>query len=96
MNQNGEEKGSKRPRFKGRGEGEPEPSVVVLVLAPFIGLGLLLTIAGTSKDLPSTSELQNPRSDLATAVLFSDGSIMGQYYRENRSPSATSTSVRMW
>ncbi len=58
----------------------------ILVLAPFIGLGLLLTIAGTSKDLPSTSELQNPRSDLATAVLFSDGSIMGQYYRENRIP----------
>jgi penicillin-binding protein 1A len=58
----------------------------ILVLAPFIGLGLLLTIAATSKDLPSTSELQNPRSDLATAVLFSDGSIMGQYYRENRIP----------
>ncbi len=58
----------------------------ILVLTPFIGLGLLLTIAATSKDLPSTSELQNPRSDLATAVLFSDGSIMGQYYRENRIP----------
>ena len=57
-----------------------------LVLTPFIGLGLLLTSAATSKDLPSTKELQNPRSDLATAVLFSDGSIMGQYYRENRIP----------
>ena len=58
----------------------------LVVLAPFIGLALLLIIAATSKDLPSTTELQNPRSDLATAVLFSDGSIMGQYYRENRIP----------
>ena len=58
----------------------------VLVLSPLIALALLLLIAGTSKDLPSTTELQNPRSDLATAVLFSDGSTMGQYYRENRIP----------
>jgi penicillin-binding protein 1A len=58
----------------------------LIVLGPFIGLALLLIIAATSKDLPSTTELQNPRSDLATAVLFSDGSIMGQYYRENRIP----------
>ncbi|HNO03775.1 MAG TPA: transglycosylase domain-containing protein [Flavobacteriales bacterium] len=58
----------------------------VLVLTPFIGLALMLAIAATSDDLPSTTELQNPRSDLATAVLFSDGSLMGQYYRENRIP----------
>ena len=58
----------------------------ILVLSPLIALALLLLIAGTSKDLPSTTELQNPRSDLATAVLFSDGSTMGQYYRENRIP----------
>ena len=58
----------------------------IIVLSPFVLLALLLVIAATSKDLPSTTELQNPRSDLATAVLFSDGSLMGQYYRENRIP----------
>ena len=58
----------------------------IVVLAPFVGILLMLLLAATSKDLPSTSELQNPRSDLATAVLFSDGTIMGQYYRENRIP----------
>ncbi len=58
----------------------------MIVLSPFALLALLLVIAATGKDLPSTAELQNPRSDLATAVLFSDGSLMGQYYRENRIP----------
>ncbi len=57
-----------------------------IVLAPFVGLGTMLLLAGSSDDLPGTTELQNPRSDLATAVLFSDGSLMGQYYRENRIP----------
>lgn len=57
-----------------------------LVLAPVFGLLAMLLFAASSKDLPGTSELQNPRSDLATAVLFSDGSLMGQYYRENRIP----------
>ncbi len=55
------------------------------VLSPVFGLFGLLLI-GSYSDLPSTSELQNPRSDLATAILFSDGSLMGQYYKENRIP----------
>ncbi|MCC6939109.1 MAG: transglycosylase domain-containing protein [Flavobacteriales bacterium] len=57
----------------------------VIVLAPLVGLFGMLVIASFS-DLPSTEDLENPRSDLATAVLFSDGSQMGQYYRENRIP----------
>jgi penicillin-binding protein 1A len=55
------------------------------VLSPVVGLMTMLLIAANS-DLPSTTELQNPRSDLATAILFSDGSQMGQYYKENRIP----------
>ena len=58
----------------------------LVVLGPVLGLLVMLLVAAGSKGLPSTGELQNPRSDLATAVLFSDGSIMGQYYRENRIP----------
>ncbi|MCC6840176.1 MAG: transglycosylase domain-containing protein [Flavobacteriales bacterium] len=56
------------------------------VLGPVAGLLTLLLLAASSKDLPGTAELQNPRSDLATTVLFSDGTLMGQYYRENRIP----------
>ncbi|HQV76240.1 MAG: transglycosylase domain-containing protein [Flavobacteriales bacterium] len=57
----------------------------MIVLGPVLGLGVLLLIASNS-DLPSTDDLEDPRSDLATAILFSDGSQMGQYYRENRIP----------
>ena len=56
-----------------------------VVLAPILGLLALLVIANYS-DLPGTEDLENPRSDLATAILFSDGTQMGQYYRENRIP----------
>lgn len=58
----------------------------LVVLGPVLGLLAMLLLAAGSKDLPGTTELQNPRSDLATAVLFADGTIMGQYYRENRIP----------
>ena len=50
-----------------------------------LGIGHAVVVASNS-DLPSTEDLENPRSDLATAILFSDGSQMGQYYRENRIP----------
>lgn len=58
----------------------------LLVLGPVAGVLAMLLLAAASKGLPGTTELQNPRSDLATAVLFSDGSLMGQYYKENRIP----------
>ena len=55
------------------------------VLAPvLILLGGLIYAANS--DLPKTQDLENPRSDLATAILFSDGTQMGQYYRQNRIP----------
>ncbi len=56
-----------------------------LVLAPVLGLYLMLLAASLS-DLPTIEDLENPRSDLATAVLFSDGTQMGQFFRENRIP----------
>ena len=57
----------------------------MIVLGPvFLLLGGVLT--AVFSDLPDETELANPRSDLATAILFSDGSQMGQYYRENRIP----------
>ncbi|MBK9146990.1 MAG: transglycosylase domain-containing protein [Flavobacteriales bacterium] len=56
-----------------------------LVLSPVLGIYALLGAAALS-DLPSIEDLENPRSDLATALLFSDGTQMGQYYKENRIP----------
>lgn len=57
----------------------------LVVLGPLAALVTVLLVAASSK-LPDISELENPRSDLATAILFSDGNQMGQYYKENRIP----------
>lgn len=57
----------------------------LLVLSPVLGIYAMLLAASLS-DLPTIEDLENPRSDLATAVLFSDGTQLGQYYRENRIP----------
>ena len=55
------------------------------MLSPVIVL-LTMLFSAANSDLPSTADLENPRSDLATALLFADGTQMGQYYRENRIP----------
>ena len=36
--------------------------------------------------MPSFDELENPDSNLATEIISSDGVVLGQFYRENRSP----------
>lgn len=55
------------------------------VLGPLVLLlgGVLLALGS---ELPDEKDLADPRSDLATTILFSNGSQMGQYYRENRVP----------
>ena len=58
----------------------------ILVWAPFLILFFIAFL--TSKDifgkLPSVEELQNPKSNIATVILSSDGKIIGKYYAENR------------
>jgi len=58
----------------------------VIVWLPFIVLFLIAYL--TSKDvfgkLPSVEELQNPKSNIATVIISSDGKILGKYYAENR------------
>ncbi|MBK9275119.1 MAG: transglycosylase domain-containing protein [Flavobacteriales bacterium] len=56
-----------------------------VLVGPVLAVVSALLLAGAG-DLPGTEDLENPRSDLATAILFSDGTLMGQYYRENRIP----------
>lgn len=55
-----------------------------------VGLGILafvLTFVILSfSDLPDTAELENPKSELASQVYASDGSVLGRYFIENRVP----------
>ncbi len=55
-----------------------------LWLLGVIGAVLFFFFLSMSKDLPSTKELQNPKNNLATEVLASDGSVIGRYFVENR------------
>jgi penicillin-binding protein 1A len=55
----------------------------VICLAPIILLaGLLFAAAGS--DLPDTVALANPKTNLATEVISSDGVVLGKFFLENR------------
>ena len=50
-------------------------------------LGTILTFLILSfTDLPDTAELENPKSELASEVYASDGTVFGRYFIENRVP----------
>lgn len=53
------------------------------VLSPLIGMLCLLGVAALS-DLPDFNSLENPKSDLATQIMTSDGKVLGKYYKQNR------------
>ena len=55
----------------------------LLGLLPITLLAALLYFAANS-DLPDTKALANPKTNLATQVLSSDGEILGRFYLENR------------
>ena len=54
----------------------------------FYGIaGIIVTFLILSfTDLPDTEELENPKSELASEVLFADGTVMGRFFKENRVP----------
>ena len=56
-------------------------------MAPFAVITLLLTLIslGAFGALPTFEELENPRSNIATELITSDGQNLGNYYVENRS-----------
>lgn len=61
----------------------------VILLLWLIGLSPILVIGGmlylaSQSDLPDTVALANPRTNLATEVISSDGKVLGRYYLENR------------
>ena len=60
-----------------------------IILGGFLFICLLFLLAswGVFGDLPSFEELENPKSDLATEVISSDGKTLGKYYvKANRTP----------
>lgn len=57
------------------------------MLSPIIILSIILYLTSTGffGDLPSFEELENPKSNLATEIISSDGVVLGKYFFENRS-----------
>jgi penicillin-binding protein 1A len=47
-------------------------------------LFIILLSLGVFGKLPSFEELENPRSNLSTQIISSDGELLGRFYRENR------------
>ncbi|MDR2972194.1 MAG: transglycosylase domain-containing protein [Bacteroidales bacterium] len=60
----------------------------IIFLFGLFALALLFTFIslGWLGFMPSFSELENPRTNLATEVYSCDGELLGKYYFENRSP----------
>jgi penicillin-binding protein 1A len=55
----------------------------LLLFLPFV-LGVLITSIALFSDLPSTEDLTNPKTNLASEVISSDMKTLGKYYKENR------------
>jgi penicillin-binding protein 1A len=56
-----------------------------LMFAGILGIMLLFFILSFT-DLPSVKQLENPKSEEASLVYGSDGTVIGRYYTENRVP----------
>lgn len=56
----------------------------ILFTGPVFTIFLFLLGVRLFADLPETSELQNPKTNLATEVYSSDMKVIGKYYAENR------------
>ena len=62
-------------------------SMWLFILSPIIILFACLYLAsiGLFGKLPSFEQLENPKSNLATEIISSDGEVLGKYFFENRS-----------
>ena len=57
----------------------------ILLTAPFLLILLCLLFVAAFADLPSFEELEDPKSNLATQLISSDGEVFNTYHIENRS-----------
>lgn len=55
--------------------------VLVALGAAFLGM----TVLGWLGEMPDFEELENPKSNLATEIISSDGQVIGKFYLQNRS-----------
>ena len=55
------------------------------VLSLFLAVGL--AAVGAFGKLPTFEEIENPKSNLASQIITSDGKMMGKFYLENRTHS---------
>lgn len=55
----------------------------LVFIGPFIALAFILLMASFG-DMPDISDLDNPKSNLASQVITSDGEVIGEYYLQNR------------
>ena len=61
----------------------------MLFLAGIFAVGLLFLLAswGVFGEMPDHTQLENPRTNLATEIISSDGQTLGKfYYNDNRTP----------
>jgi penicillin-binding protein 1A len=56
-----------------------------MILVMVIALFFVCVSFGLFGKMPSFEELENPKSNLATEIISSDGKLLGKYYIENRS-----------
>jgi penicillin-binding protein 1A len=59
-------------------------ALILLIIIYFVAVAY--NWFGWFGDIPSFSELENPRNELASEVFSADNVLMGKYYRENRTP----------
>jgi len=52
----------------------------------FIILFFYLISQGYLGYMPSFEEMENPKNQLATEIISSDGVVLGTYFKENRTP----------
>ncbi|MDX5427500.1 MAG: transglycosylase domain-containing protein, partial [Bacteroidota bacterium] len=58
--------------------------ILVACIPLSVFLGLFLAWAGAFGPLPTFEEIENPKSNLASQIISSDGVLIGKYYAENR------------
>ncbi|MFM8839335.1 MAG: transglycosylase domain-containing protein, partial [Bacteroidota bacterium] len=72
-------------------KGEAKPlwiNRIWIIYAGFLGvivLFFMITIYGGLGSMPDFRDLENPRSNLASEIISSDGEIIGKFYLQNRS-----------
>ena len=64
-------------------------SLWILYIIPISFIVILFVSAATGKlgEMPSIEQLENPKTNLATAIYSSDGTVLGKFYlNDNRTP----------